>query len=113
MLRPGGLLVLLWHAPAGEGPPLPPLPPRTFSPGAVRESGEWRSCLRGRFTEPVLVSEEHEHRLDALGWRALVASWSSVIALSADDRARVLDALGSEDVVLSLRAEAWSCRRDP
>jgi SAM-dependent methyltransferase len=112
VLRPGGLLVVLWHAPGGVPSlgVLPELPPRPFSPNAVRESGAWRACLRGRFTEPVLVSEEQELRLDAPGWRAHVASWSSVATLPPDERRRVLDSLGDADVVIPLRVEAWWCR---
>ncbi len=30
-----------------------------------------------------------------------------------DERQRVLDALGDDDVVIPYRAEAWWCRRDP
>ena len=112
VLRPGGLLVLLWNVPLSL-PPLPPFPSRAFSPSRERDSGAWRACLRGRFTEPVLVSEGHELRLDARGWRAHVASWSGVLALPPAERRSVLDALGDEDVVIPLRAEAWWCRRDP
>ena len=114
VLRPGGLLVVLWHVPAGEMPPLPDIPrSSSFSPTAERESGVWRGCLRGRFSEPVLASEEQSLRLDAEGWRAHVSSWSGVITLPPGERARVLDSLGSDDVVLPLRAEAWCFRRDP
>ncbi len=116
VLRPGGLLVLLWHVP-GQGLPslgaLPALPKRPFSPTKARESGAWRDPLRGRFTEPELVGAEHVLRLDADGWRAHVASWSGVAVLPEDERARVLASLADDDVVIPLRAEAWWCRRDP
>jgi SAM-dependent methyltransferase len=111
VLRPDGLLVVLWNVPLSL-PPLPPFPWRSFSPARERDSGAWRACLRGRFSEPVLVSVEHELRLDAAGWRAHVASWSGVLTLPPEDRLAVLDALGEEDVVLPLRADAWWCRRD-
>ena len=115
VLRPGGLLVLLWHVPGGAPflGRLPDVPSRPFSPVCVVESGTWRSCLRGRFSEPVLVSEEMELRLDAVGWRSHVASWSSVASLPSRERLAVLDSLEDSDVVIPLRAEAWWCRRDP
>jgi hypothetical protein len=94
-------------------PPLPSLPDRAFSPSRVRSSGDWRSCLRARFSEPILVSQEHSLRLDADGWRAHVASWSAVIALPPSERRAVLDSLGSSGAVIPLRAEAWWCRRAP
>ncbi len=116
VLRPGGLLALLWHLP-GEGLPslgvLPSLPKRSFSPRKAIDSGAWRAPLRGRFTEPELVSAEHVLRLDADGWRAHVASWSGVAVLPEEERARVLASLGDEDVAIPLRADAWWCRRDP
>lgn len=116
VLRPGGVLVLLWHVP-GKGMPslgiLPSLPPRPFSPTREIESGAWRAPLRGRFTEPVLVSEEHVLRLDAEGWRAHVASWSGVAVMPDEQRREVLASLGDEDVAIPLRTEAWWCRRDP
>jgi hypothetical protein len=60
-----------------------------------------------------MVSEEHELRLDAEGWRAHVAPWSGVITLAEEERRVVLGALGDQDVVIPYRAEAWWCRRDP
>ena len=89
------------------------LPPSTFSAWRIRDSGVWREPLRGRFTEPQLVSVEHELKLDAEGWRAHVGSWSAVTLLPEEERRRALDTLGDEDVVIPYRADAWWCRRDP
>lgn len=113
VLRPGGLLACLWNVPLRLPPLRFDLPPTTFSAWQIRDSGVWREPLRARFTEPELVSAEHELRLDAEGWRAHVASWSAVTLLPEEERLRVLDALGDEDVVTPYRAEAWWCRRDP
>ncbi len=113
MLRPGGLFVAPWNV-ALSLPPLDvELPERTFSPWEARDSGTWKAPLRRRFTEPRLVSAEHELHLDADGWRAHVASWSAVTLMPDAERRAVLDALGDEDVSIPYRADAWRCRRDP
>ncbi|HEV2812261.1 MAG TPA: class I SAM-dependent methyltransferase [Solirubrobacteraceae bacterium] len=113
VLRPGGLLVLLWNIPLRLPALDLDLPKATFSAWETRDSGVWREPLRGRFDEPRVVSVEHELRLDADGWRAHVGSWSAVALLPEAERRAALDSLGDEDVVIRMRAEAWWCRRDP
>jgi SAM-dependent methyltransferase len=112
VLRPGGVLVVMWniHLALPGAQQLPSsrgLGERRVSAREVRESGAWREPLSGVFSEPRLIAVEHEQRLDAEGWRAQVGSWSFVAALPDEQRAAVLAGLGDDDVTVRYRAEAW------
>jgi SAM-dependent methyltransferase len=125
VIRPGGVLALLWHAPADDagvpwGPPLWELLEglRPEHPGFTDDQGRGAIDASGRF-EPFRRDDvEHVQATDRAGLVANIASISYVAVLP-DDRRRALlervDALlrehGVEAVELPLRTSVWTARR--
>jgi SAM-dependent methyltransferase len=121
VLRPGGVLALLWNETSDEAPS--PLPERyhrrlmSFRGPGPRPSPDWRETLaRGPFGELRTGSVEHEQVSDRDAVLAFAASLSWIANRDDDDRRAVLAELG--EVLLEgeyrfpLRADVhWTTRR--
>ena len=87
--------------------PLRPLAERVAAPKKrAYDSGEWRAAVERALGPLALRSADHEHRLDADGYAAYVASRSWVAALPDEEREAALAEI-RRDVVIPYRAEAW------
>jgi SAM-dependent methyltransferase len=124
VLRPGGGLVLLWNRERWDAAGLPALRDlRALVAPIRRAAGEfpagddrWQAALAatGLFTPLSRTTAEHVHRLDAGGFRALVASWSWIANLPDERRREVLDAVerlaDGGELALPYRTELYWCR---
>jgi ubiquinone/menaquinone biosynthesis C-methylase UbiE len=120
VLKPGGMLALLWNRRVEDDPVNRAFdelvdPHRAGTP--THRWNSWRDAFeRTRLFGPL---EEHEfaseQRLDAAGMEARVGSISFIAALAAPDRERVLEGAralaGEGSVVLPYRTEVQICRR--
>jgi SAM-dependent methyltransferase len=123
VLRPNGLLALLWNRRLSDDPVNRALdelldPYRAGTPTHVDDA--WRAAfertsLFGPFEEHELANEQ---RLDAAGMEARVGSISFIAVLDAPERERLLERaralVGEGSVVVRYRTEVQLCRRmDP
>ena len=101
VLRPGGLLAILFNVSDGEfEPPLPAPFWETLDAGALEKdpahrvgSGIWRQPFPGPFEELRQASFPNPFRVDHEGLIAHVASWSMVAALPDEAREPLLENL--------------------
>jgi SAM-dependent methyltransferase len=120
VLKPGGLLALLWNRRVEDEPVNVAIeqllePYRAGTPTHRWDS--WRGALEGTHLFGPLDEHEFpsEQRLDAAGMEARVGSISFIAALDAEERARVLERAraiaGEGTVVVRYRTEVQLCRR--
>jgi SAM-dependent methyltransferase len=123
VLRPGGVLALLWNRPAEDFEPAPPeafwrlFDERTQEkpPELTSRSGLWRRVFPGPFGELHELSFPNELLLDRDGVVAHVTSWSQVAVLPEPEREALraeLTALLEPGMYrLPLRTELYWTRR--
>jgi SAM-dependent methyltransferase len=120
VLKPGGLLALVWNVRVEDDPVNRALDDLLEPYRAGTPAHRW-SAWRGAFERTRLFGplEQHEfaseQRLDAAGMEARVASISFIAALDAPERERVVERaralVGEGTVVVPYRTEVQLCRR--
>ena len=124
VLPPGGGLALVWNVAIRRDPPWPAklrerllgLRDAAVPPEHRYGSGAWREAFvrSDRFAEPAATSFEHDHRLDAAGFVAQIASFSYVASLPEAERRATLAraaALAPAASVARLRTDVHLTRR--